>query len=294
MFRSRWAPVGFFLLLVALLASGCAGSYSPTGTSTAGEASGSAVAQAPAAEAPGGAAPEPRAELAADTLDLPETQRRIIYTADLSLLVADMARWERDLERLLKAHRGFLANSEMGGEPGASRSGTWQVRVPVTRFQPFLSEVQKLGEVRRVKTDSEDVSEEYFDLEARLKNKRVEEQRLIAHLQRSTARLQDILSVEKELSRVREEVERMEGRIRYLQNRTELTTVTLTVAERQTFTPPTNPSFSTQVARTFGDSLKLLGDVGQGLVLLCVALTPWALLLAVIGAPIWLLARRRS
>jgi tellurite resistance protein len=66
--------------------------------------------------------------------------------------------------------------------------------------------------VRSLNSDAQDVTEEFYDVDARLRNKRVEEQRLVEHLKKSTARLQDILAVEREISRVRGEIEQMEGR----------------------------------------------------------------------------------
>ena len=279
----RYLPASLALTL-ALLLSSCGGQGPDASPTTGGSA------YAPASEAPA-----PEAKFAADTASrVPAAaQRRIIYTADLTLIVPDLGVWEQSLRALIKSHGGYLAGSTMGGEPEESRVGTWEIRIPVARFQPFLQEVQQQAEVRQIKTDSEDVSEEFFDLEARLKNKRVEEQRLIAHLQRSTALLQDILAVEKELSRVREEIERMEGRLRFLSNKTELTTITLTATERRGYTPPANPGIGSQIALTFGESLRQLGLLGRGLLLGVVAVTPWIFVLALIATPLFLVLRRR-
>ena len=82
-------------------------------------------------------------------------------------------------------------------------------------------------------TDSQDVTEEYYDVEARIKNKRVEEERLLKHLEQSTGKLEDILKVEKEISRVRGEIERQQGRLQYLDKLSALTTVTITLHERK-------------------------------------------------------------
>ena len=114
-----------------------------------------------------------------------------------------------------------------------------------------MSAVVRLGEVRHNHVGSQDVTEEYFDLEARIRNKREEEKRLLKHLADSTGKLEDILAVEKELSRVRGEAEQMEGRLRYLADRADLTTVTIEANEWKDYKPPVAATFSTQVGRTF-------------------------------------------
>lgn len=237
------------------------------------------------------AAPGASAHLAARTEAIPDPGRRVIYTAEISLTVAEIAAWQRDLDRLVADHHAYLSANDFGGEPGAPRTGVWQVRVPVATFQDFVTAVQKAGEVQRVKTDSQDVSEEYVDAESRLKNQRIEEQRLLGHMQHSTTQLGEILTVEKEITRVRQEIERIEGRLRYLRNRTEYTTVTLRVEERKTF-QPSNPTFAALIGRTWGQSVAGLAAVGQGMVLFLVAIVPWMLGAALVAFPTWRLFRR--
>ena len=110
--------------------------------------------------------------------------------------------------------------------------------MPVDRFDAFVGQVSRLGEVRTSHVGSQDVTEEFFDLEARIRNKQEEEKRLLKHLADSTGKLEDILKVESELSRVRGEVEQMQGRLRFLANRADLSTVTITATEWKDYTPP--------------------------------------------------------
>ena len=106
---------------------------------------------------------------------------------------------------------------------------------------------------------------EYYDLEARIKNKQQEETRLLKHLADSTGKLEDILAVERELTRVRGEIEQMQGRIRYLGNLSALSTVTLNVTEVRNYTPPVHPTFgNADRARTFNDSLVYSDRFRQG------------------------------
>lgn len=218
--------------------------------------------------------------------------RRIIYTSQVELVAEDLTKAEQELTRLVKAHGGFIAGMELSGTPRAPRSGQWTVRVPMERFEAFMDAVVRLGELQRIHTDSQDVTEEYTDLGARLTNKRVEERRLLRHLTQSTGKLQEILAVEKELSRVREEVEQIEGRRRLLANQTELTTVTVSLSEVREYRPPKAPGFGQQVTRTFTDSASALRDFLKGFALVLVAAIPWLLSLALLGG-VGVLAWRR-
>ena len=95
------------------------------------------------------------------------------------------------------------------------------------------------------------MTEEFFDLEARIKNKKVEEARLVKHLTDSTGKLEDILAVEREISRVRQEIEHMEGRIRLIANLAELTSVQRhRLRADRASSPRPHPSFATRASRT--------------------------------------------
>ncbi len=179
-----------------------------------------------AAAADAGAAPGKQA-------DAPlQKPLKIIHTAELRLVVKDIPKLESELTALVDAAGGYAATANVQGEEERYRTGRWVFRVPVERFGTFLSDLKKLGEVRQFSTTADDVTEAYVDLEARLRNKRQEEERLLKLLAEATGKLEDILMVEKELSRVREEIERMDGQFRSLSNKAELTTITVTAGER--------------------------------------------------------------
>ena len=181
--------------------------------------------------------------------------RKIIYDARIELLVESLNSAEQAILGLIKEHGGFLAQSDQIGQTSAQRQATWRVRVPADHFDVFVSAVSRLGEVRENHVSSQDVTEEYFDIEARIRNKQEEEKRLLKHLADSTGKLEDILSVERELSRVRGEIEQMQGRLRFLTNRAELSTITITASEFRNYTPPVPTTLQAQIGHTFFGSL---------------------------------------
>lgn len=214
-------------------------------------------------------------------------QRKIVYTGDVELVVERFSEFPARVEELVRLHGGYVAGSNLGGSAGDPRSGTWKLRIPVERFDAFLNAVRKLGNVRRIATNSQDVSEEYYDVEARVRNRHRQEEQLLKLLEERTGELEQVLAVERELSRVREEIERLEGRLRVLQDLTALTTINLTVDEIRNYVPAEAASLGTRIRRTFVGSLDALRTTGERLLIVCVALVPW---LAVILPPVLLLA----
>jgi len=225
----------------------------------------------------------------------PPLARKIIYDARIDLVVESLSGTEQAILRLINEHNGFLAESDQASVTALQRRGTWRVRVPVDHFSAFVSAISRLGEVRQNHVGSQDVTEEFFDLEARIRNKREEEKRLLKHLADSTGKLKDILDVEKELSRVRGEAEQMEGRLRFLANRTELSTITIEAMEWKDYKPPVAATFPTVLGRTFFRSYESLVEFGKFLLLVVVALAPWTPLIVLgLFAMRWLVRSGRS
>jgi hypothetical protein len=222
-------------------------------------------------------------EQATTKTQAPAIPRKIIYDARIDLVVESLGGLESSVMNLVKEHDGFLAESDVATQVSTQRTATWRVRVPVDRFDAFIRAVTRLGEVRTSHLGTQDVTEEYFDIEARIRNKQEEEKRLLKHLADSTGKLEDILAVEKELSRVRGEVEQMQGRLRFLANRADLSTVTITATELKNYTPPEPVTLAAQMKTTFFGSLNTLIVLGQTVLLIGIALVPWIPLI-VIGA----------
>src|SRR5207237_4842460 len=95
-----------------------------------------------------------------------------------------------------------------------------------------LQKVRGLGELKNQTLGTEDVTKAYFDTDARLKNTHVMEQRLIDMLKTKTGKVSDLLQVEKELGRVREEIEKMQGELKYWDSQVQFATVTISLAEK--------------------------------------------------------------
>ena len=126
---------------------------------------------------------------------------------------------------------GYVANTAMQTGRGQLRSATLEVKIPTARFDEALGGLAPIGKLESVNVSAEDVGEEFTDATARMANARRLENRLIELIATRTGKLKDVLDVEQELARVREEIERYEGRLRYLRAHAALSTLTICVHE---------------------------------------------------------------
>ena len=135
------------------------------------------------------------------------------------------------LRQLTAQVGGFITNSSISGGHDQIRQATLEIKIPAGRYDEAVSSLSTVGNVETVNTSAQDVGEEFVDVTARVNNARRLEERLITLLSNRTGKLDEVLRVERELARVREEIERYEGRLRFLNSRVALSTLTITVHE---------------------------------------------------------------
>jgi hypothetical protein len=157
--------------------------------------------------------------------------RLIIRTGQASIEVDSLERSMAELRRIVQRVGGFVADASVQSGRNQLRSATLELKVPADRFDELTEGLQPLGRLQFVNVGAEDVSEEFVDLTARAANGRRLEDRLVDLLRTRTGKLQDVLSVERELARVREEIERMDGRLRFLKTSAQLSTLSVNLYE---------------------------------------------------------------
>jgi hypothetical protein len=208
--------------------------------------------------------------------------RRIVYRAEVEIIVERFDPLPDQIAALVKKFGGFVSASNLVGSPGSHRTGRWTVRIPVDQFQSVLAAIRQLGEVRSINCTSDDVTAEYFDVESRIRNKKQEEDRLLKLLAEATGKLEEVLAVEKELSRVRGEIEQAQGRLRVMKDLTELTTVTITATEIKNYVPEQSPTYRTRIKRAWSASIANCFRFLQAASICAVACIPWMGILLVV------------
>ena len=142
-------------------------------------------------------------------------ERLVIRTATVRALVQDVNVAETRVRELAEGRGGFVLSSEASGEDN-QRTATVSFKVPAERFDEALSEVGKLAlKVDSLRVEGQDVTDEYVDLESRLRNLRAVETRLLQFLNDAN-RTEDALAVNAQLTDIQGQIEQAQGRIAYL------------------------------------------------------------------------------
>jgi hypothetical protein len=271
----RRSVITLVVVLVAAVAVGCS-----AGGSDGGAASGQGEAGVAGRE------PAPRAALAADTAGggralaqtaarLPGVGPSIIKTADVRIGVARDGVQEavRRAVSIAGSYGGFVSSTGIDSH-GVGR-GTVVIRVPSTRFEDALTDLEGLGRVRNENVSGVDVTQEFVDLQARLRNWQAQETVLLRLMDRA-ASVTDTIRVQGELSRVQLEIERLRGRLDYLEDQTDLGTITTTFVAGGPA-----PQAPTTLERAWRDALQGSLEVVSTVIVGAGYLVPVAILAAV-------------
>lgn len=157
--------------------------------------------------------------------------RKIIKNANLTLTVDDYEQAVEEIRAKVVTLNGYVAyETEYTTDKLGTKRGSMQVRIPQSDFDTFLAGLEPLGEMKRKDINSQDVTEEYIDVTGRLNALRVKEERLLDILTKSGS-LNEILAVENELANTRSQLETTEGRLRYLNNQTSFSTISISLEQ---------------------------------------------------------------
>ena len=228
-------------------------------------------------------------------------ERKIRYTANLQVVVADLDKaWEK-LKTAMKETKAVAAQEEINTSPGTPRAGTWKVRVPVAQLDRFREAVVKLGDVSRNTLQSEDLTAQYYDLAAHLDNRNAEREAIRDLLKEIGKKdIKHYLEIKRELDAITDDINRKEGQLRLWKDLTDLTTVTVQLQEKIKHDAPKPPdrhevvSFGTRAETTWQQSIDALVTVAQGAALVAIALAPWVALPLAVLALLLIVAWRRA
>lgn len=229
--------------------------------------------------------------------DVSRAERRVVRTATLSLEADSIDDAQRAANRVAAEAGGFVASSELRvhGLDERASSTLVVVRVPSEHFASALDALRALG--RRVvheKITGQDVTEEFVDLDARLRSHRALEGRFL-EIMKEARTVKDALDVQQKLGEVRDEIERIEGRRRFLDDRTSLSTIEVTIAPRAPVAAASDLAFAEALRGAARDAVAVSGAIVTGGIRLVGVTLPIAIfcLLPVHLMWRWVSARRR-
>lgn len=158
-------------------------------------------------------------------------QRMIIKTGLLSLETDKYDNAEVKIIEAVKIQGGFISNTKSSVNASGSKSGTITAKVPSDKFDLLVKNISMIGKVMNENIHSNDVTEEYIDLETRIKTQKELEQRLLKLLDEKAVKLSDVIEIEEKLASVRLQIEGIEGKLKLLKSQSDLSTLTINVYE---------------------------------------------------------------
>ena len=217
----------------------------------------------------------------------------IVRRASLALLTKEFDAARASLENLVKAHQGYFGQLDVTAPNNAGRALTATVRVPANQLDAVLVELRNLGHVEQENQSADDVTRQYVDLTARLANSREEEKRLVDILRERTGRVSDVLEVEQQIARTRQQIEQMDAERKTLDNQVQYASVDLRITEeyKKSLETPA-PSLGTRINNAAVEGFRDAADLVIGLVLWLLGAVPSLLVLvALLGWPAWRVIR---
>ena len=228
-----------------------------------------------------------------------QTRPMIARTASVSLIVKDFGPVEATVKAIAQRHNGYIASLNTASPQDSARTLSATLQIPSAQLESAVAELKQLGRVDQETQSGEEVTKEFIDRAARLKNARATEQRLLDVLREHTGKVKDILDTEQEIARVRGEIEQMEADQRALQTRVDFATVQLSVQEEyKASLQGAPPSTSTRLRNAAIQGYKTVVEsvIGFGVWALqsLPALVLWVLILLVPARWIWKRFRRTA
>ena len=218
-------------------------------------------------------------------------ERKIIRNAALTLEVEQPSKAMQRVATIAESRGGFVVTSDSRQQTAANGERPYEVitvelRVPAGQFDAALADIRAAaGTVTAQKITGKDVTEEYIDLEARLRTQRALEDQLL-QIMKGAHEVSDAISVQKELTNVRTEIERVEGRRRFLENQASLSTISVTLQPPATFIG--TKGFFSGLGAAFRDGVGFAADITLFFIRFLLALVPLVIFL---GIPAFFLLR---
>ena len=220
-----------------------------------------------------------KAETTAEAFD-----RKIIRNADVTMEVASTTEAQHRVTSIAESHGGFVVTSEAKQRENidpAKRTLDIRlvVRIPSNRFGAALDEIKKLaGNLSEANVSGQDVTEDFIDLEARIKTQKALELQFL-EIMKQARKVEDALEVQRQIADVRTDIEKLEGRKRFLENRSSLSTITINIHAPKPVMPVSTTGFGRTLREAVSESVELASGMVVFFVRFVILMIPIFLLL---------------
>jgi major membrane immunogen (membrane-anchored lipoprotein) len=240
-------------------------------------------------------AKEQSASLTDLNTDISKTSRMVIYNALIEMEVKNFKDTQETIQKHIDDVNGYIVESNSNNDGLERSSGHLTARVPRQYFQQFIEQLEKISvKIHNQNISGQDVTEEYKDLESRLKAKRAVEERLLQFMKEAKT-TKDLLDISDNLANVQEEIEQIVGKMKYLENQSSLSTVTIHFFENKVVIPDLEKDqLNTweKIKKQFMDSINFLLIAGSGLLVFFIGNSPILILFACVSIVGYLILKR--
>lgn len=210
------------------------------------------------------------------------TDRMIVRKGNLSIEIENYDESSKRVTEEVAKAKGFVTNSTSSVNTSGKKQGTIEARVPAENYDAFIAGLSSIGKVMTQNISGTDVTEEYIDLEARQLTQKELEKRLLNLLNEKTANLTDVVDVEQKLATVRENIERTEGRMRFLKNQSAFSTLTVSLYEPSMLQTSSGGGFFYEIGEAMKKGMSGFTEVLSGLIAFVIAFSPILIFIMVV------------
>jgi hypothetical protein len=222
--------------------------------------------------------------------------RKLIYKANLVMPVEDYGKAQTQLRDLVALSGAYILQFSENAATG-EKGGNFTIKVDAKGFVSLLDGLEKISPSLQRNVQGQDVTEEYVDLDARLKAKQTVEARLLAFMDKAS-KTDELLAFSNELAKVQEEIETIKGRMRYLDQNVSYSTIELRMyqqtSSKSPLSDPKGIALGERLQKALNASLNVLAVVLQGILIFLAGALPILILVAIILIPIWYYRRERN
>lgn len=247
-----------FTAVLTVILSGC-------GSNSSKEMANDSIAETEYAQQDGGAQLSEETGIASDTEVLSansiQTERKLIKNVHLDVETKEYDSLMQVVSGEVKSLGGYVEESSVNGSNGTSsyRSGTMTIRIPAEKLDAFVKRINENSNVVYTSESASDVTLNYVDMESHVKALRIEQETLLGLLERAE-KLEDIVTIQTQLTQVRYEIESYESQLKVLDNQVAYSTIYLNIREVERETLAQEKGFFSEVKAEFTNNLYLVGD----------------------------------
>ncbi|MBU9721056.1 MULTISPECIES: DUF4349 domain-containing protein [Bacillaceae] len=233
-----------------------------------------------------------------EDLDFDTANRMVIYNANMSIEVTNFQQAQLEIQNHVEKMGGFIIESNQYSRGEDNTSGYMSVRVPQNNFYPFLDELESSStKVNERSVWGNDVTEEYVDLESRLRSREAVEERLLSFMEEAE-NTEDLLKISSDLGKIQQEIEQLTGRMKYLEDHVAFSTVTVHIEERNIKVPSLQETDTLNTWKKaqslFMDTVNFIISIFSSAVVILIGLSPIIVPILVLISILLVMRRRKK